>query len=248
MRTRLGVDVGGSGIKGALVDLDAGELVTERFRIKTPQPATPSAVADTIATVAETADKLGNERFGCALPGVVTAGIVRSAANIDPGWIDTDGAALIRDTVGRPVTLLNDADAAGFAEMRYGAGRDHLGLVLMLTFGTGIGSALFTQGRLVPNTELGHLEVDGHDGEDRASAKSQEDEDLTYEEWAVRVSRYLRSVETVLWPDLIVFGGGISKEHDEFLHLLEARAPIVPAALRNNAGIIGAALAAEEDS
>ncbi len=245
MTDRLGIDVGGSGIKGALVDLAAGELQTERFRIKTPQPATPDAVAATVAEVA-VATGWDEGRFGCALPAVVTHGVVRTAANIDAAWIGTDGRELIAETVGSPVTLLNDADAAGLAEMRFGAGRDHDGVVLMLTFGTGIGSALFVDGALVPNTELGHLEVDGHDAEDRASAKAQEDEELSYEEWTGRVNRYLRAVETVLWPDLIVFGGGISKQHDEFFDLLEARAPIVPATLRNNAGIIGAALAAEE--
>jgi polyphosphate glucokinase len=243
--SRLGIDVGGSGIKGALVDLDAGELVTDRFRIETPQPATPQAVAATVAEVATSTGWDGTP-FGCALPAVVTHGVVRTAANIDPAWIGTDGCDLIEGAVGAAVTLLNDADAAGLAEMRFGAGRGHNGLVLMLTFGTGIGSALFVDGTLVPNTELGHLEVDGHDAEDRASAKVQEDEDLSYEEWTRRVNRYLGAVETVLWPDLIVFGGGISKEHDEFFDLLESRAPIVPAALRNNAGIIGAALAAEE--
>jgi polyphosphate glucokinase len=244
---RLGIDVGGSGIKGALVDLDRGALVTERFRIPTPQPSTPTAVAEVVAQVAEQTGWDGNA-FGCALPAVVTRGIVRTAANIDDGWIGTDGAGLICDLVGCPVTLLNDADAAGLAEMRYGVGVNVPGQVLMLTFGTGIGSALFEAGVLVENTELGHLEVDGDVGEDRAAARIYEDEDLTYEEWAVRVNRYLQAVETVLWPDLIIFGGGISKQFDEYSHMLAARARIVPAAMRNNAGIIGAALASQEAS
>lgn len=238
----LGIDVGGSGIKGALVDLDAGELVTERFRIPTPQPSTPDAVVEVIAEVAASSGWDGGP-FGCALPAVVTHGVVWTAANIDDGWIGTDGAKLIGTRVGCDVTLLNDADAAGLAEMRYGTGRDENGGVLMLTFGTGIGSALFENGVLVPNTELGHLEVDGYAGEDRAAARVYEDEEMTYEEWAVRVNRYLDAVETVLWPDLIIFGGGISKRFDDFGHLLETRAPVRPAAMRNNAGIIGAALA-----
>lgn len=247
MTLRLGIDVGGSGIKGALVDLGEGRLLTERVRIKTPHPSTPQAVADTIGEVARQTGWDG-AAFGCAVPAVVTRGVVRTAANIDDSWIGTDGAELIERTVGAPVTLLNDADAAGLAEMQFGAGVDERGVVLMLTFGTGIGSAVFIDGLLVPNTELGHLEVDGTDGEDRASAKAQEDENLSYVEWSQRVNRYLDAAETVLWPDLIIFGGGISKEHDEFLHLLDTRARIVPAELRNNAGIIGAAVACQEAS
>ncbi len=245
MSTALGIDVGGSGIKGALVDLTVGELHTDRIRIQTPQPATPDAVATTIAEVATQTGWTG-PRLGCALPAVVKDGIVRTAANIDAGWIDLDAQSLIATAVGAPVTLLNDADAAGIAEMRYGAGRGEEGVVLLLTFGTGIGSAVFSRGVLVPNTEFGHLQIDGVAAEVGASAKVQEDESLTYPEWTARVNRYLRAVEVILWPDLIVIGGGISKEHAEFLDLLEARARIVPAALRNHAGIIGAALACKE--
>ena len=245
LSTALGIDVGGSGIKGALVDLTVGELHTDRIRIPTPQPATPDAVAATIVEVATQTGWTG-PRLGCALPAVVKDGIVRTAANIDASWIDLDAQSLIASTVGTPVTLLNDADAAGIAEMRYGAGRGEEGVVLLLTFGTGIGSAVFSRGVLVPNTEFGHLQIDGVAAEVAASAKVQEDEDLTYTEWTARVNRYLRAVEVILWPDLIVIGGGISKEHAEFLDLLEARARIVPAALRNHAGIIGAALACKE--
>lgn len=241
----LGIDVGGSGVKGAIADLEAGSMLTERFRIKTPQPATPSAVAATIADVASQTGWSG-DRFGCALPGVVISGMLHTAAHLDPGWIGLDARSLIESAVGEPVVLLNDADAALLAEMRFGAGRDEHGVVLLLTFGTGIGSALFAGGVLVPNTEFGHIEVDGVEAEERASAKAQEDEELTYAQWTSRVNRYLAALETVLWPDLIVIGGGISKEHAEFLDLLEARARIVPAALRNHAGIIGAALASQE--
>jgi len=243
--SRLGIDVGGSGIKGALVDLEIGELRTDRVRIPTPQPATPDAVAATVAAVAA-ATGWDGAGFGCALPAVVTRGVVRTAANIDPAWVEVDGSALIQEHVGCDVVLLNDADAAGIAEVRYGAAREEDGVVLMLTFGTGIGSAVFVNNTLVPNTELGHLEVDGEPGEDRASAKVQEDLELSWPDWLNRVNRYLDAVETILWPDLIVFGGGISKEYAEFSALLDTRAPIVPAALRNNAGIIGAALAAFE--
>lgn len=245
MTSRLGIDVGGSGIKGALVDLEIGELRTDRVRIPTPQPATPDAVAATVAAVAA-ATGWDGAGFGCALPAVVTRGVVRTAANIDPAWVEVDGSALIQEHVGCDVVLLNDADAAGIAEVRYGAAREEDGVVLMLTFGTGIGSAVFVNNTLVPNTELGHLEVDGEPGEDRASAKVQEDLELSWPDWLNRVNRYLDAVETILWPDLIVFGGGISKEYAEFSALLDTRAPIVPAALRNNAGIIGAALAAFE--
>lgn len=245
LSTALGIDVGGSGIKGALVDLNLGELHTDRVRIQTPQPATPDAVASTIAEVAAQTGWTG-PTLGCALPAVVKDGIVRTAANIDADWIDFDAQSLIASAVGTPVTVLNDADAAGMAEMRYGAGRGEEGVVLLLTFGTGIGSAVFSGGVLVPNTELGHLEVDGVDAELRASARVQEEEGLDYPEWTVRVNRYLSAVEAILWPDLIIIGGGISKQHAEFLDLLETRARLVPAALRNHAGIIGAALACKE--
>jgi len=243
--TSLGIDVGGSGIKGALVDLNTGALTTDRIRIRTPLPATPAAVAATIAEVAAGTGWSG-DRFGCALPAVVTDGLVRTAANIDSTWIDIDGRALLQEAVGAPAVLLNDADAAGLAEMRFGAGRDQPGVVLVLTFGTGIGSGVFSEGVLVPNTELGHIVVDGVEAEATASAKAQEEESLTFGEWSDRVNRFLAAVETILWPDLIVFGGGISKEYAKFAELLQSRARIVPATFRNEAGIIGAALATQE--
>ncbi len=243
---RVGVDVGGTGIKGAAVDLETGGLLTERHRIPTPQPATPGAVAATVAQVlgAVTTMYPCEGTIGCALPGVVTGGVVRTAANIDSSWVGTDGRRLIAEATGRDVVLLNDADAAGLAEMRFGAGSDR-GTTVLITLGTGIGTAVFVDGKLVPNTELGHLQMWGASAEERASAKAREDEDLDWESWAVtRVNPYLAYLEQLLWPDLIVLGGGITKKPDRFMPYLETRAALVPAELRNNAGIVGAALAA----
>ncbi|MGN6301904.1 MAG: polyphosphate--glucose phosphotransferase [Angustibacter sp.] len=244
----LGIDVGGSGIKGAPVDLRTGALTAERLRIETPQPATPSAVADVVAEIARHfADELGDGPIGVTVPGVVTRGIVRSAANIDPTWIGTDADTLLSERVGRDVHVVNDADAAGVAEARFGAARDQRGLTIVTTLGTGIGTALLLDGRLVPNSELGHLEIDGHDAESRAAASARELEELSWEEWAERLQRYYGVVEDLLWPSLIVVGGGVSRKADKFLPLLHLRAPIIPAALRNQAGIVGAALLAYEE-
>lgn len=244
----LGIDVGGSGIKGAPVDLRTGTLVAERLRIETPLPATPSAVAEVVAEIAtHFADQLEGGAIGVTVPGVVTRGVVRSAANIDPTWIGTDADTLISEQVGRDVHVVNDADAAGVAEARFGAARDQRGLVILTTLGTGIGTALLLDGRLVPNSELGHLEIDGHDAESRAAASAREVEDLSWEEWAERLQRYYGVIEDLLWPSLIVVGGGVSRKADKFLPLLHLRAPVVPAALRNQAGIVGAALLAHEE-
>jgi polyphosphate glucokinase len=241
----MGVDVGGTGTKGAIVDLSSGELVTDRYRLPTPQPSTPEAVADTVGVIVASAGWDGP--VGCALPAVVTGGVVRTAANIDSRWVDTDGCAVIGAAVGAPITLLNDADAAGMAEMRFGIGKGRGGVVLVLTFGTGIGSALFVEGRLVPNTELGHLQMWGDSAEERAAASGRERSDLSWEDWVGDcVNPYLRYVEDLLWPDLIVVGGGISKKPDRWVPLLEARAELLVAELRNNAGIAGAALACSE--
>lgn len=245
MSTSLGIDVGGSGIKGALVDLETGALTTDRTRLRTPQPATPAAVAGAIAEVAAATEWSGT-RFGCTLPAVVVDGIVRTAANIDSSWIDIDGTALLESAVGTPVVLLNDADAAGLAEMRFGAGRGESGVVLVLTFGTGIGSGVFSRGALVPNTELGHMVIDGVEAETTASARAHEEETLTFSDWTTRVNKFLAAAEAILWPDLIIIGGGISKQYSEFADLLESRAKIAPARFRNEAGIIGAALASQE--
>jgi polyphosphate glucokinase len=241
--TGFGIDVGGSGIKGAPVDLERGAFAAERVRIETPQPATPDAVCDVIAQVLEDAGAPAGA-FGLTLPAVVTRGVVRTAANIDDAWIGTDVVALVEQRTGRRPVVVNDADAAGIAEARYGAARDVPGTVLVLTLGTGIGSALVVDGRLVPNTELGHLELDGHVAEQRASDAAREREDLSWPDWAARVERYLRHVDRLLWPDLVVVGGGVSKKADRWLPLIDVRPPVRPAELRNDAGIVGAALLA----
>ncbi|MFD7659137.1 polyphosphate--glucose phosphotransferase [Actinosynnema sp. NPDC059797] len=245
MTRGFGVDIGGSGIKGGLVDLEAGALEGERLRINTPQPSTPDAVADVVAEIVE---KFGWEGpVGVTLPCVVQHGVARSAANVDKKWIGTDAAELFANRLGRPkdqVVVMNDADAAGVAEMRFGSGRDRDGLVVLLTFGTGIGSALFLDGRLVPNTEFGHLEVDGHDAETRAAASVKEDKGLSWAEWTPRVSRYISVLENLIWPDLVIAGGGVSKKAEKWLPLLEVRTEVVAAALKNDAGIVGAAVAA----
>lgn len=242
----LGIDIGGSGIKGAPVDLDEGRFAEDRHRIDTPEESTPEAVADIVAEVCAEfdGDVPDGSPVGVTVPAVVHHGTVRTAANIDRAWIGTDAETLLSQRLGRPVVVMNDADAAGAAEMHFGAGRSVQGVVLMTTLGTGIGSALFLDGELLPNTELGHLELDGEDAEDRASSAARDDEDLSWEEWAQRLQRYYSHVEDLLWPDLIIVGGGVSKKADRFLPLLHLRAPIVPARLRNDAGIIGAAWAA----
>ncbi|MZE78352.1 polyphosphate--glucose phosphotransferase [Streptomyces xinghaiensis] len=239
----LGVDIGGSGIKGAPVDLERGDLAEERHKVLTPQPATPEAVVECVAEVAGHFGWTGP--VGVTFPGVVTGGITRTAANVDPGWIGRDTRSLLADRLGLPVTVLNDADAAGVAEMAFGAGRGRNGTVIMLTLGTGIGSAVFTGGQLVPNTELGHLELDGHDAETRAASRAKEDEDLSWADWARRLERYLTHVEMLFSPDLFIIGGGVSRKAEKYLPLIEGvRAEMVPAELRNNAGIVGAAMTA----
>ncbi|MFF9866175.1 polyphosphate--glucose phosphotransferase [Streptomyces sp. NPDC013953] len=240
-----GVDIGGSGIKGAPVDLERGDLAEARHKVLTPQPATPDGVA---GCVAEVVGHFGwSGPVGVTFPGVVTGSTIRTAANVDKGWIGVDAAALLREQLGDgvTVTVLNDADAAGIAEMTFGAGRGRRGTVIVLTLGTGIGSAVFTDGHLVPNTELGHLELDGHDAEKRASTKVKEDKDLSWEEWAHRVQKYLAHVEMLFSPELFIVGGGVSRKAEKFLPLIKGvRAEIVPAQLQNNAGIVGAAMAA----
>lgn len=237
------MDIGGSGIKGAPVDLERGDLARERHKVLTPHPATPDDVAGCVAEVVGHFDWSG--AVGITFPGVVTSGVTRSAANVDKGWIDLDARTLLSDKLGLPVTVLNDADAAGIAEMTFGAGRGRKGTVIVLTLGTGIGSALFVDGRLVPNTELGHLELNGHDAEKHASTKAKEDEDLSWHHWAHRVQKYLVHVEMLFSPELFIIGGGVSRKADKFLPLIEhVRAEMVPAELQNNAGIVGAAMAA----
>lgn len=241
-RPVLGIDIGGSGIKGAPVDLTKGDFATDRVRIDTPKKSTPKNVAEVVADIVEQfADQIGDGPIGVTVPAVVMHGITRSAANIDKSWIDCEAEKLFEDRLGRNVVLVNDADAAGVCEVRFGAAKDHPGLVLMATLGTGIGTAIIYNGVLVPNSELGHLEIDGHDAETQASSGVKDKLGLSYKEWVPRLQRYFETVEKLLWPDLIVIGGGVSKDHQKYLPKLKLNAPIVPAKHHNRAGIIGAA-------
>jgi polyphosphate glucokinase len=243
----MGVDVGGSGIKGALVDIEKGELNTKRTRFKTPKPAEPKAVISKIKKLVQKFDY--NGPLGVGFPAVVQDGIVLSAANVDDRWINYPGRKEIAKETRCQVTLLNDADAAGYAEMRFGAGRNRRGVVMIITLGTGIGSALFVNGRLVPNTELGHLYLPGHssDAEEYASDRIRSAEDLKWKEWAERLDQYLHHLERLFSPNLFILGGGVSKKHKNFVPYLTVRAEVVAAQLRNEAGIVGAAMAAAEE-
>ena len=236
-----GIDVGGSGIKGAPVDTRTGELLAQRIRIKTPKPATPEAIATTAVEVVRRSAWDGP--VGCGFPAVVKEGVVRTAANIDKAAIGFDMQERLERELKGPVRVMNDGDAAGLAEMRWGAGRGCEGVVLMLTLGTGIGTSLFVEGRLVPNTELGHIEVRGKDAEHRASDSARKREDLSWQQYAERLDEYLHKIEDLLWPDLIVIGGGISKKADKYFAHLTARTKVVRAEMLNEAGIAGAALA-----
>ena len=237
----LGIDIGGTGIKGAVVDTKRGRLLTDRLRLLTPQPATPEAVAATVADVARHFEWDGP--IGCTFPGVVKGGRVHTAANLDHGWVDLHAAELLSAAAGCPVTVVNDADAAGEAEARFGAAHGELGLVIAVTLGTGIGTAMVIDGRLVPNTELGHLPLRGADAEQWAANSVRERLELSWEDWASRVDEYLHLVEGLFWPDLFVLGGGVSKKAEHFVPLLTCRTKVVPAELLNQAGIVGAALA-----
>lgn len=244
VRAALGIDIGGTGIKGAPVDLGAGSLMGERYRLDTPHPAEPGAVAAVVGEVVRHFNWSGP--IGVTFPGVVVDGVIHTAANMDPAWIGVAGVDVFAPELGpgaAPV-LINDADAAGLAEVTHGAGRERNGVALMLTFGTGIGSALFLDGHLLPNTELGHLEIRGKEAEHRASAKVKDDKGLSWHDWAERVQEYLSRVEALLAPDLVIIGGGVSKHPEKFIPRLSLRAHIVAAEMANNAGIIGAALAA----
>lgn len=245
-RRGFGVDVGGSGVKGGIVDLDTGALIGERFKLDTPHPATPDAVAKTIAAVVR---EFGwTERLGVTYPGVVTDGIVRTAANVDKDWIGVNARDVISSHLdGQQVTVLNDADAAGLAEEKYGAGRDNTGVIVLLTFGTGIGSAVIHNGALLPNTEFGHIDVGGKEAEHRAASSVKEKKGWSYERWSREVTKVLVAVENAIWPDLFIAGGGISRKADKWIPLLGNRTPVAAAALQNTAGIVGAAMAAEVD-
>jgi polyphosphate glucokinase len=243
-----GIDIGGSGIKGCIVDIDEGRLAGERMRIDTPNPSKPETVAEVVKEIVDGFGWTG--RVGITLPAVMKRGVAYTAANIDKSWVGTDAASVFAERLGRArgdVIVLNDADAAGMAEIRFGWPGDQEGVVVLLTFGTGIGSALFLDGKLVPNTEFGHLEVDGHDAEHQAAASVKDELGLSYEHWAHRVSRYIRALEDLIWPDLIIAGGGVSRKADRWLPLLDVRTRVVAAELRNDAGIVGAAVAAELD-
>ncbi|MBS0658008.1 MAG: ROK family protein [Verrucomicrobia bacterium] len=242
----LGIDIGGTGIKGAPVDLAAGRLRHERHRIDTPQPSTPEAVA---AVVAEIVQHFGGaQRVGITFPGVVKHGVVSTAANVDKGWVNCDADGLFTAKTGLPVHVMNDADAAGVAEVRYGAGRGAKGVVLMVTLGTGIGTALFLDGKLVPNSELGHIEVRGKDAEKRASERVRETKELSWKRWGNAVGEYLGRLDALLSPDLFIIGGGVSKKADKFFPFIakHTKVKVVPAELQNDAGIVGAALIAAE--
>lgn len=236
-----GIDFGGTGIKGAPVDLEGGDFAAERVRVATPQPATPAAVADVFGELLDHFPE-STGAVGVTVPAVVRHGEVGSAANIDASWVGTDADALFSESTGRDVHVVNDADAAGLAEVTYGAARGQRGLVVVTTLGTGIGSALIHDGVLVPNSELGHLEIDGYDAESRAANSARENQALTWGQWAERLTRYYSVVERLFSPELFVVGGGVSKYSDEFLPLLDIATPIVPATLRNRAGVVGAAL------
>ncbi len=236
-----GLDIGGSGIKGAPVDLDTGALAGERVKIDTPQPATPEAIVETAVEVVSRSGWDGP--VGCGFPAVIKDGVARTAANIDKAAIGFDFRRRLEEELGNPVHLVNDADAAGLAEMRWGAGREVEGVVLMLTLGTGIGTALFVGGNLVPNTELGHIELHGRDAETYAADSARKRDDLGWKEYAGRLDEYIRTIEDLLWPDRIIIGGGISKKSEKFIPRLTARTEVVPAQMFNEAGIAGAALA-----
>ncbi len=239
----LGIDIGGSGIKGNLVDPSSGKVLSDRFKISTPQPSKPKAVSAVVRDMVEHFGYRG--RVGCTFPAIVRRGVTLSAANVDKSWIDTDAAALFSKKTGLSVTVVNDADAAGIAEVSFGAGKGIAGVVLVLTFGTGIGSGMFVDGTLVPNTELGHLHFDGFESvEDWASSRAKEDEGLSYEDWALRVRAYLEHLNRLFSPDLFVIGGGISRKWSRFAEFLDVGVAVRPAELRNDAGIVGAAMAA----
>jgi polyphosphate glucokinase len=239
----LGIDIGGSGIKGAPVEVRTGEFTRDRLRVETPVPAAPRPVVSAVAEIVRHFDWTGP--VGVTFPGVVTDGVTRTAVNLADDWRDLAARDLLADECGTPVTLLNDADAAGVAEMAHGAGRGRSGTVLLVTLGTGIGTALFIDGTLVPNTELGHIEIRGKDAERRASAHAREVHDWDWHKWAGKLEEYLRRAEDLLWPSLIIIGGGVSKRAERFLPLLkDVRAEVIAAELHNDAGIVGAAMAA----
>lgn len=244
-KVAVGIDIGGTGIKGALVDVKKGELIGERLRVETPAGGRPNDIAEAVKELIVSLDpKNESVAIGICFPAVVQHGVTKSAANVSKEWIGLDADALFTNMIGKPVHLINDADAAGVAEMKFGVGKKTKGVVMMTTLGTGIGSALFIDGKLVPNTELGHIEIDGVDYETKAAYSAKEREALDWNQWAERLQTYYTKLENLFSPDLFVVGGGVSKEHEDFLPLLRLRTEIVPAKLKNSAGIIGAAMVA----
>jgi len=239
----LGIDIGGSGIKGAPVNVKNGRILKERFRIDTPEPSSPKAITEAVVKVVKHFKWKGP--VGCGFPGVIQRGFVRTAANVDKSWIDTNINKLLSEATGLPVFAINDADAAGLAEMRFGAGKDKNGVVLLLTVGTGIGTVLFSNGKLVPNLEMGHIELHGMDAEKQCSDAIRKSLNLSWEDWAQKFNEYLQAIHALLWPDLIILGGGASKKTDKFINFLKVKAKIVPAKLLNEAGLVGAAIAAK---
>jgi polyphosphate glucokinase len=243
----LGIDIGGTGIKAAVVDLGTGQLATDRIRELTPHPATPEAVVDVVLDVAHRLEETGlltpGMHGGAGFPSVIKDGKTMTAANLDHAWIGAPARQMLEDRLGRPMTVLNDADAAGLAEMAHGAGKGQRGVVLMLTIGTGIGSALFTDGQLVPNLELGHIEFHGRDAETLVSGAARERRKMSWKKWGHEFTKLLAQYEAYLWPDLIILGGGVSKELAKYEKYLKTRAPLVPAAMLNTSGIVGAAMA-----
>jgi polyphosphate glucokinase len=240
----LGIDIGGSGIKGAPIDTNTGELLAERVRIATPEPSAPAPVAKVIAQIAREYDWKGP--VGCTFPAVMKYGVAHTAANVDKSWIGTDAAGLIGKETGCATTVINDADAAGVAEMQFGAGRSNAGVVIMLTFGTGIGTAIFVNHQLLPNCELGHMELCGMEAEHYASDGVRKRDDLSWEDWAERANTYIQRLDDLFWPDLFIIGGGVSNKPDKFIKYLKTRAQIEIAQCKNEAGMIGAALAARQ--
>lgn len=239
----LGIDVGGSGIKGAPVDTQAGKLLAVRMRIPTPRHAEPHPVAEVVAQIARSFQWTGP--IGIGFPAPIKDGVAMMAANVSRKWIGINGDEVFTKITGCDCTLINDADAAGMAEMAFGAGRGQMGTVIMITLGTGIGSAVFFGGQLLKNTEFGHIQIKGRDAESRASANARDEEGLSWKKYAKRLDTYLKHMQKLFWPDLFMIGGGISKDHEKFLPLLTVEVPVVPAQLLNEAGIIGAAMAAQ---
>jgi polyphosphate glucokinase len=247
-RIAIGIDVGGSGIKAAVVDVDEGRFVSERVRIATPNPATPDAVIASIGRIVRRLAKASGldprTPVGVGLPGVTMANTLKSAANIDPGWVDFPVVERMRKATSRPVSIVNDADAAGIAEMRFGVGKDQQGVVIFLTLGTGVGSGVFVDGILVPNTEFGQMEIRGRPAERRSAAAARVRRGLSWKAWSQDLDEHLHRIDDLMWPNLMILGGGVSKNADKFIPRLTIRCPVVPAQLRNDAGIIGAAIVA----